>query len=230
LAQFDGQFIDGLQFCARVYELFDSIVMEEGGREEIRMRSTKVAKVLVGELLPISRYIQTCYRLGRYISVKWVDGSQSYDAELLQKGRLIDLGYYPGRAFLEATCAMHENEHWVRYLLSNGGGAFAPEGITKVRGKEPESKPVVFTNHEHIENFVPVVVQLIQKKAAIAYPENTSLVVQCYLNSLYTAEDWKVLVSTVESQLIDLPFSEVVLFDSALERTAQLTYRRNHAS
>lgn len=230
LEKFDGQLMDGLQFCAKTYALFDCLIKEETGREEVRMRSSKLAKVLVGELLPISRYIQTCYRPGRYISVQWVDGSQSYDAELHQRGQLVDLGYYPSQAFLEATCAMHENEHLIRYLLSKGGGAFAPEGVTKVRGQDPKSEPVVFSNQEHVESFAPIVTKLIQKKAKIQYSPNTSLVVQCYLNSLYTAEDWKLLIDKVESQLAELPFSEVVLFDSTVERTSQLGYRRTYVA
>ncbi len=77
LSEFDGQLLDGLDFCRRVYSLFDLIRSAPNGIERIRLKSCPVEKKLMGELLPICRYIQTYYRLGRYISVRWVDGNQS---------------------------------------------------------------------------------------------------------------------------------------------------------
>jgi len=228
LQQFDGQLMDGLQFCAHTYILFEAVCREPNGREQIRMRSSKVAKLLLGELLPICRYVQTCYRLGRYISVRWIDGSQSYDAELQQHGALVDQGFFPSVAYLEATCAMHENEHWVRYLMSQGQPTFAPEGISTSRGMPPKSRPVAFNNDEHVRNFAQILVGLIEKKASIPYPTDTSLVVQCYLNSLYTPEDWQLLMSKVEGDIGVLPFKEVILFDSIAERTSQMILRRRN--
>jgi hypothetical protein len=219
---FDGNLFDGLDFCAKVYALFESIVSQSGGVERIRLRSSLTEKRLIEELLPICRYVQTYYRLGRYISVRWVNGSQSYDAELHQQGAYVQQGYFPTLAYLEATCAMHENEHWIRKLLNEGQPAYAPEGIDKQRGKSVQSTPVVFTNDEHIIGFVPIVVSLIRKKAAISYPENTSLVVQCHLNSLYTPDDWRLLVESVEQQLHSSPFREVLLFDGTTERATPL--------
>ncbi|MDH3461094.1 MAG: hypothetical protein OEM00_08980 [Burkholderiaceae bacterium] len=86
LSVFDGHLFDGLNFCAKVYALFEATVSQPDGIERIRMRSGLTEKRLIEELLPICRYVQTYYRLGRYISVRWVNGSQSYDAELHQHG------------------------------------------------------------------------------------------------------------------------------------------------
>ena len=225
LAQFDGRLLDGLVFCAEVYALFERIRAEPGGVERIRLRPTITEKRLMEELLPICRYLQTYYRLGRYISVRWVNGSQSYDAELHQQGWYVDQGYYKPHAYLEATCAMHENEHWIRKLLNEGKPAYAPEGIEKQRRQPVQSKPVVFTNDEHVLGFAPLIVSLIRKKCEIPYPEYTSLVVQCHLNSLYTPEEWQLLVSMVERELRSTPFREVLLFDGTTERAAPLMLR-----
>ncbi len=221
----DGQLLDGLEFCAKTYSLFESLKAEPGGKERLRLRSGNVEKRLLEELLPICRYVQTYYRVGRYISVRWINDSQSYDAELHQCGDYIDQGYFAPQAFLEATCAMHQNEHWVRELLNQGKVAYSPEGIDTKKGTPLNSVPVVFTNYEHVLKFAPIIVASIRKKSGIAYPENTSLVVQCHLNSLYTAEDWLMLISEIERIILASPFREVLLFDGTTERTTPLAIR-----
>ena len=227
LAEFDAQLLDGLEFCRKTYSLFESTRAEQGGVERLRTRAGLVEKRLVEELLPICRYVQTYYRLGRYISVRWVNGSQSYDAELRQDGELVRQGFFPQAAYLEATCAMHPNEHWIGKLLNAGRPVFAPEGISKKRGQEVDSVPVVFTNNEHVQSFAPLVRALIEKKCGIPYPEHTSLVVQCHLNTLYTPEDWRELVSTVEGEVRTTPFREVLLFDGMSERAMPLVFERS---
>jgi hypothetical protein len=102
LDELDGRLLDGLGFCRTAYALFESVRSTPGGNERLRLRS------------------------GRYISVRWVNGNQSFDAELHQKGDYISQGYYKPVAYLEATCAMHENEHWIWKLLGQGRGVYAP--------------------------------------------------------------------------------------------------------
>jgi hypothetical protein len=64
LSTFDGQLLDGLDFCRKVYDLFDQ-VQAEPGIEELRRRSTKGAKRLNEELLPIASCVLARYRVGR---------------------------------------------------------------------------------------------------------------------------------------------------------------------
>lgn len=222
IGELDGQLLDGLQFCAKAYALFEALRAEPGGIERLRLRSGKDEKRLLDEILPICRYVQTYYRPGRYISVRWVNGSQSYDAELTQAGDYVTHGYYEQNAFLEITNAMHPNEYWIWELLNQGKTAFAPEGIDPKRGTPLTSEPVVFTNSEHVLGFVPFVVSSIRKKMDIPYPENTSLIVQCLLNNLYVPSDWQLLVSEVEREIVATPFCEVLLMDSLTQRAAPL--------
>ena len=93
LSQFDGELIDGLQFCAMAYELFEKIRCAEDGPSRLRMRATDVEKKLIEELLPICKFVQAKYRAGRYISVRWVNGSQQFDAEVFQTGKYVQEGY-----------------------------------------------------------------------------------------------------------------------------------------
>ena len=78
---------------------------------------------------------------------------------------------------------MHEKEH----LAWNMPISYAAEGIKKTKHKFAESEPVVFSNLEHVYKFAPIIASAIMKKATRKdpYPDKTSLVVQCYLNSIY---------------------------------------------
>lgn len=218
----DGQLLDGLEFCAKTYALFEKLRAEPGGNERLQLRSGLSEKPLLDELLPICRYIQTYYRLGRYISVRWFNGSQQGDAELHQSGDLVTQGYYLPLACLEVTSAMHHNEYCIWELLNQGKVAYAPEGIDAKKGTPLQSEPVVFTNDEHVQNFALIIVAEIQKKVKINYPENTSLVVQCHLNNIYTSGEWQLLVSEVERQVAVVPFREILLIDAATERITSL--------
>lgn len=217
LSEFNNQLRDGFDFCRKAYALFDSISSQPGGIERIRQRSTRVEKKLLEELLPICRF-----QLGRCISIRWMDGNQPYDAEFHQTGTYIEKGYIPPIAYLEATCAMHPNEHLIWRLLNEGKPAFAPEGIKKHRGGPVESKAVTFSNNEHVSGFAPLVVSLIREKPKISYPANTSLVVECYLNSLYSRDDWHLLTSTIEQEIQMSPFQEILLINGTTELATPL--------
>jgi hypothetical protein len=222
LRAFNGVLLDGLDFCARTYALFEGIRQVPGGPSRLRLRHSNTEKKLLEELLPICKFIQFYYRTGRYISVKWIDGDQSFDAELHQKGAYVDQGYFPESAHLEVTNAMHENEHWTWKLLSSGRPAFAPEGISKPKRKPVVSKPVVFRNAEHVERFVPIILEQLNKKVGIQYPTDTSLVVQCSLNSLYTPDEWDSLVHEVKRQMPVHNFREILLFEGRREYVVAL--------
>ena len=146
LLQFDAKLIDGLQFCTKAYSLFEEIRIQPNGVSNLRMCATDVEKKLLEEILPICKYIQMKYRTGRYISVRWLQGNQQYDAEIVEQGGYIDAGCYSINSFLEVTCVMHPNEYLRRELLEKKGGAFGLNGIRRLKSKEIESEPVVYTN------------------------------------------------------------------------------------
>lgn len=214
LSQFDGILLDGLEFCSKVYALFESIRSERNGPSRFRRRPTRVEKKLLEELIPICKYVQASYRPGRYMSVRWVDGSQSYDAELLQRGSYISENYYPSTAFLEVTCAVHPNEHLSRELLDTKGGTFGLEGIRRLKNGDIESIPVCYQNRQFIETFAAIVNEQISKKESKPYPVNTTLIVECTLNMPYMPEEWGELISCVRAALSKSRFREIYLYDT----------------
>jgi hypothetical protein len=221
LSPFDGNLLDGLTFCSKVYGLFESIRATEHGRSRLRMRATSVEKKLIEELLPICKYVQTKYRAGRYISVKWVSGNQHFDAEICQSGGYVDIGHCPASAYLEVTSVVHPNDYLSRELLDNGGVAFGVEGVRRVkRTREIQSEPFTRRNGDFIDAYVPLVIGQITKKAGIEYPAETTLVIQCSLNTLYTPDEWDALVAKVSDGLPDHSFSEIFIYDAVSEHCA----------
>jgi|APLak6261701877_1056259.scaffolds.fasta_scaffold03984_2 hypothetical protein len=225
----DGQLLDGLEFCVKSYALFEKLRAEPWGDERLLLHcpSPSIEKRLLEEILPICRYIQTNYSVGRYISVRWIDGNQSFDAELYESSNYVTQDDSSPQAYLEVTSAMHKNEHWGWQLLAQSKEVYAPEGIDTKKDTPLKSEVVVFTNGEYVQNFVPIVVASIQRKlpsdkSKFRYPENTSLLVQCHLNNIYTSGEWQLLVSEVERQVAVVPFREILLIDAATKRIASL--------
>lgn len=150
LLQFDGTLLDGLEFCSKVYALFEEIRCSDNGLSRLRMRPSLVEKRLLDELLPICRYVQVSYRPGRYISVRWINGSQPFDAELVQRGAYVSENFYPALSHLEVTCAMHPNEYLSRELLETKGGGFGLNGIKRLKNGDIESVPVGYMNMDSL--------------------------------------------------------------------------------
>ncbi|MDP1683093.1 MAG: hypothetical protein Q8L39_15135 [Burkholderiales bacterium] len=222
LSELDGKLIDGLQFCAMTYALFEQIRSTDSGPSRLRMRVTEVEKKLIEELLPICKYIQAKYRAGRFISVRWVNGSQQFDAEVVQAGFYVERGCFAASAYLEATCVMHPKDYLSRELLDTKGGAFGLDGIRRLKNGEIESNPVIHRNREFIQSYSKLVLKQIGKKASINYPPETTLIIQCALNTLYTPDEWEVLVAEVRNLQPEHQFREIFIFDTVTEYSCSL--------
>ena len=106
LSTFDGRLLNGLDFCRKVYDLLDQVRGEPDGIAKLRLRPTRKEKRLIEELIPIARYVQARYREGRRIKVRWLSGSQRYDAILLSSGALVEhAGTGAGSGWLAAQRA-----------------------------------------------------------------------------------------------------------------------------
>jgi len=131
LSTFDGQLLDGLDFCRKVYDLFDQVKAGPDGIEKLRLRPTKLEKRLVEELIPIARYVQARYREGRRIKVRWFCGSQPFDAVLWSSGDLVKHKMARRKVVIEVTTSVHANEYLTRRLLHERGGSFGVKGILR---------------------------------------------------------------------------------------------------
>jgi hypothetical protein len=221
LQSLDGQSIDGLKFCGLVYEIFEKIRETPEGIEAILMRRGKCKK-LVEELLPICKYIQEKYRPGRYISVTWKDGNQTYDAELRSVGAYVVHGCYPENSFIEVTCVVHPNDYLAREHLNSGSAVFGLDGLTRTKDHKVNSTPHVHIGDIFIENYADLVLTELTKKSVKPYPDRTALVIQCSLNRLYFPHEWEKLISSIQDKIPPHPFIELFMHDPVSQYSSSI--------
>lgn len=217
LEQLDGKWLDGLLFCAHAYALFERLVAQPLGIQKIRVRQ-RVEKRLMEEVVPICRYVQTYYGLGRYLNVCWTDGNQKGDAKVRTTGGLVDAHAWPAAATLEITQAQHPNEHLLQKRLNTQGFAFGLDGLSVAKGADGEriveSRPTGFSEGSHIESFATIVLKSIRDKIGKGYPPETTLIVNCALNTAYHGFEWEQLMRQVQLRLPDHPFREIFVCSS----------------
>jgi hypothetical protein len=223
LSTFDDQLLDGLDFCRKVYDLFDQTQGAPEGVAKLRLRPTKNEKRLVEELIPIARYVQARYREGRRIKVRWLSGSQPYDGILWSSGGLVEHHMAPRKLFVEVTTSVHENDHLARRLLHEKGGSFGVKGISRVkRTGEIISKPHVHTNDELATDLASQIIERLTSKSAKPYPPGTVLIVNCFANGLILGSEWDDTIERVKKAQVHLAFREVFLIETVMSHSTTL--------
>src|SRR5258705_9198828 len=101
LSAFDGRLLNGLDFARKAYDLFEQVRKGPDGVAKLRLRPTKDEKRLIEELIPLARYVQARYSHGRRIKIRWLSGSQPYDAILLSAGGFVEQRMAPRRQYAE---------------------------------------------------------------------------------------------------------------------------------
>jgi hypothetical protein len=223
LSTFDGQLLDGLDFCGKVYDLFDQIQTGPDGIAKLRLRPTKSEKRLIEELLPIACYVQARYRVGRRIKVRWFSGSQPYDAILWSRGGLVEHRMAPRKLFLEVTTSVHQNEYLSRRRLHEHGGSFGVKGIS--RDKQTGniiSEPTVHTPDELATDLAGQIIERLKSKSAKNYSTGTVLIINCVPNSLILDSEWNDAIERVTKAELHLAFREVFLFEPVMSYSATL--------
>jgi hypothetical protein len=213
----DGVRLDGLEFCARTYEIFERVRTASGGTSDLRLRRG-TAKRIIEELLPIAAYIQSKYMAGHYFSVCWTNGNQIGDARVYQHGAVVEARSLPASYSLEVTSAMHANAHLARELLEKEGHSFGLDGISVTRTKKSRvvtSKPISNSTPDLIKAFAKIVVDEIKKKSNRPYQDGTVLVVDCNLNTIYGEDTWRELIEQLRPSLPEGKFSEIFLVAGA---------------
>jgi len=194
--------LDGLDFVRVAFDLFEQVYGLPDDGKALRERKGDV-KPLLEEVLPIARYVLAHYAHGQYISVRWIRGSQSFDAKVESHGGRVDHGAWPAHQTIEVTSAQHPNEYLLRERLNAGGGAFGLDGLKRVRGpsgtKSVDSVPTSNSHFETITDMAGFVISAIRAKAEASYPDDTTLIVGIELNSIYAPEQWRELEDLVRA-------------------------------
>jgi hypothetical protein len=223
LSSLDDKLLDGLKFCLRVYDLLDQIRAEPDGLGKIRLLKSKREKRLLEELLPLTRYIQARYDAGNRLKLRWLSGSQPYDAIIWTPLRTVKHTSIPRKIFVEVTTSQHENTHLSRRQLHETGGSFGPKGIRiNKETRVPDSAPHVSSGGENIGDLACQILSRIGDKAKKAYPSNTTLIVNCETNTVILEDEWKEAITQVENAGIHKTFREVFLTAPVARHTATL--------
>ena len=206
--------LDGLEFARLAFALFEEVYQLPDDGKTLRERRGDV-KPLLEEVLPIARYVLANYGQGQYLTVRWVRGSQPFDAKVEAHGGRVDHGVWPAQGTLEVTTAVHPNEYLMRERLNAEGGAFGLDGLKRVKGadgvKTVESVPIVNSGTETTNSMAGFILAAIRAKAAADYPQDTTLIVNIELNTIYVTEAWLQLVQLVRNGCPAHGFREVFL-------------------
>jgi hypothetical protein len=217
LSTLDGRLLDGLNFCRKVYELFAQTRAGADGIANLRLRRTKLEKRLIEELIPIARYVQARYREGRRIKVRWLSGSQPYDAVWLNSGAFVEKGITPKKILVEVTTCVHPNEYLARQLLNEKGFSFGVKGISRDKKSSAiVSTPYVDTNDDKVTTLAAQIIDRIKAKTAKRYPPNTVLIMFVVLNGVTYQEEWDETISRVAQANEHHGFNEVFLIETTV--------------
>jgi hypothetical protein len=99
LAIFDDKLMNGLDFCEK----------SPNGIEALQLQNSPELKKLVEKLIPLSKYIQGRYGPNRRLKVRWIDGRDGYDAQVLSSGAFLDKRASPRRRWIEITNVVQES-------------------------------------------------------------------------------------------------------------------------
>ena len=222
LSAIDGQLLDGLDFCRTVYDLFDEVKRGPDGTRRLRLRQSQADKRLVEELLPLAVYIQTRYRAGTRISVRWESGSQPYDAILCFNGSSVVHDGAPRKLYAEVTTSVHPRDYLVRERVHLKGGSFGPRGTYR-GGKDIVSNPCVYNGFEILRDFAAQILRRLDDKARKSYPAETVLVISCIPpHGLVLENEWETVIKELRIANPNIPFREVFLVDRSMSYTATL--------
>ena len=215
LSAFDGRLIDGLEFCAKVYDLFDQTQQAPGGISALRLRATPTAKKLLEELIPIARFVQARYRQGRRIKVRWFKGSQPYDAVLWSSGGLVKHGMARRRQLVEVTTAIHPSNYLSREELDKKGMSWGAKQIRRdKRTRDIVSEPYVYERNERETDLSSQILDCLKKKGAKSYPPSTVLIINCESEGLLLEDEWDEAIARVKKAEDLLTFREVFLVET----------------
>lgn len=213
LATFDGQLLDGLDFCRKAYDLFDQVRSGPDGVTKLRLRQPRTVKRLIEELIPIARYVQARYREGRRIKVRWYSGSQPFDAILWSSGVFVEKGFAPRKRFVEVTTAPYHNEHLDRRRLVFGEEKIPHGSKPSVRGH---------TANQLATELGDQILERLKKKSLKNYAPGTVLLVYCIPDTLILPSEWDDAIEQVRRTQLHRGFREVFLFDTLMANSATL--------
>jgi hypothetical protein len=201
LSVFDGKLMNGLDFCRKVYDLVNDIRKSPNDIDPLGLRNGPELKKIVEKLIPLSKYIQGCYGPNQLLKVRWINGRDGHDAQVLSSGAFVDKRLSPRRRWIEITAIVHEHNPHLRL---------------------PRSKRQLRYGGEAEANLAQKILEQVQTRGAIKHPRHTVLVIECFLSNLFLQDQWERTIAIVRERCKRPGFSEIFVCDSNLGFSATI--------
>lgn len=143
LSLFKSELMAPCTFAERAFGALETITDDDA-----RIRRIGPIKNLMEEILPLAVFARYFDMPERRVRCRYLgDSGTEPDGELVLSGRAVDLGFYPARIEVEATCAEDGKAYLRREALAKHGAVFAGANIART-GRRREAASVIVSRPE----------------------------------------------------------------------------------
>jgi hypothetical protein len=186
LAIFDDKLMNGLDFCEKVYDLVENITNSPNGIEALQSQNSSELKKLVEKLIPLSKYIQGCYGPNRRLKVRWIDGRDGYNAQVLSSGAFLDKRASPRRHWIEITNVVQESNPHLPLPPSKRPLMFEVKGISVDRTTQKmTSRPYRYGSDKAEADLAKKILEQIEARGALKHQPLDILVISNIIRDGY---------------------------------------------
>jgi hypothetical protein len=124
---------------------------------------------------------------------------------------------------IEATCALHENDHLSRRIGHEEGVSYGPRSIQRdpTTGKL-KTEPVALGYLENSKELAGFIIERLTDKSAKNYPIETVLVINCTTFGVMHEIEWNATIEMVEYTNLHKNFREVHLWEPVRNQSVTL--------
>jgi len=162
------------------------------------------AKKLFEEELPLAVMLKYLVRPGLNIECEYVDGNQSYDAKITLDGDLVGGKRYKPSYHVEITQAVDETNHKIREFLAE---VIKPSCSDSIKKKADRLVMEARDNDDDWKLSVNLILECIERKEQISYPEHTILLISVINDGIPFSEiAWNCIQSKVKDRAMNSKF------------------------
>lgn len=223
LESFHEKWLNAYNFSRRAHVAFRQLRSSKDGMTKIRKREHGLPKKLIEEILPLARFAMLHMSPENDLRVRWVDGSQSFDAQFKDLGYGATAGRFPKSGFIEVTSAYHPNSYVGRKLMNEGRGFWGLDGLSVDRKSgQILAAPAVRTSLSAADQMAEIAMRQIERKARIEYPKGKTLIVDFCSGTRFDPHEWAHLKHRLSTEVGSNQFHRIFLLDSLSDWYCQI--------
>lgn len=215
LSSIDGVRLEGIEFCRRVYQIFDEYRISSDYPRASRLRTHKSYNRFFDEALPLAAFIQLFHNHWRRVEVEWFSGYQSYDAKIFVRTKsFIEQTFY-----VELTAACHPDAWISRHELETQGFSWGPN---RTVGPDGTVGPLCLDSYQRTNQWKSYLSRGISSKIAKDYPPNTILVLCFNPSGVIVLEEWEELIELMREDSAPPGFHAIYALSERLFELRQI--------